>query len=449
MRSRLLLVPTLLGLVVGCGGGDESEAVDPPTLTQVAPATGPTGGGTAIVLTGTGFFDPAIVTIDGSGASSVTVVSPRLISCVTPPGAAGSASVQVTTDAGVAVLAAGFTYEAGPGLTSVAPASGPFAGGTAVTLTGSGFSAPASVTVGGLPLLGATVVDETTITGTTPPHPAGPADVVVTLGTTVLALPGAYAYTVPLFAADGKGGVAGNLWSVDSATGAATAIGPIGFAVTGLAWDPVAQVLYGATSAREASNGVDANGNVTAQLLTIDTATGAGTAVGPLVDPLGNGYVVGDLDWLLGVLVGLVAPAGTVADVVGISPLTGSVVASGTGFCSSGGCPYGMALSSTLAGALLLAPDGGQGQALYRLNPVTSVPEPVPGFPALTGGLAGGGFPALSFGGGTLFALEHVSTGSGTPGVATNLVRIDLVTGAIATVGPTAASLDALVATSK
>ena len=50
-----------------------------------------------------------------------------------------------------------------------------------------------------------------------------------------------------LYGATG-GEVNSNLYMVDTATGATTSIGPIGFAVTGLAVDPNSGTLYGSTS---------------------------------------------------------------------------------------------------------------------------------------------------------------------------------------------------------
>src|SRR5215208_1694056 len=74
-----------------------------------------------------------------------------------------------------------------------------------------------------------------------------------------------------LYAADGQGGIAGNLYIIDPANGAVVqTIGPIGFAVTGLAFHPGTGVLYGTTGAE----------NDPPALITINTSTGAGTLVG-------------------------------------------------------------------------------------------------------------------------------------------------------------------------
>jgi hypothetical protein len=66
------------------------------------------------------------------------------------------------------------------------------------------------------------------------------------------------------------------LWRVDPNTGAATAVGNTGFAITGLAQDPTTGILYGVSN----------NNSPLAPrtLLAIDPATGAATQVGPLGD---------------------------------------------------------------------------------------------------------------------------------------------------------------------
>ena len=70
---------------------------------------------------------------------------------------------------------------------SVSPATGPEGGGTAVTLTGLGFtSAPVDdVTFDGLSATSFTVMSDSEITAITPPHSAGSVDVVVDFGSSV------------------------------------------------------------------------------------------------------------------------------------------------------------------------------------------------------------------------------------------------------------------------
>lgn len=67
-----------------------------------------------------------------------------------------------------------------PTVNSIAPVSGPAAGGTAVTITGADFVAAATVSFGGVTATSVNVANETTITATTPSHIAGVVDIVVT-----------------------------------------------------------------------------------------------------------------------------------------------------------------------------------------------------------------------------------------------------------------------------
>lgn len=86
---------------------------------------------------------------------------------------------------------------AAPTVTSIAPARGSTAGGTAVTVTGTNFIAGASVTMGGAAASEVTVASATTVTARTPQHAAGAVDVVVTVGSRSGRLSGGFTYEVP------------------------------------------------------------------------------------------------------------------------------------------------------------------------------------------------------------------------------------------------------------
>ncbi len=66
-----------------------------------------------------------------------------------------------------------------PTVSAMSPASGTTAGGTPVTITGTGFLAGATVSFGGTAATGVTVANGTTITATAPAHAAGAVSVVV------------------------------------------------------------------------------------------------------------------------------------------------------------------------------------------------------------------------------------------------------------------------------
>jgi hypothetical protein len=72
------------------------------------------------------------------------------------------------------------TKIAAPVITLVAAATGSSAGGTAVTITGSGFGGATAGTIGGVALTSFVVVSDTSITGTTGAHAAGLVDVRIT-----------------------------------------------------------------------------------------------------------------------------------------------------------------------------------------------------------------------------------------------------------------------------
>jgi hypothetical protein len=172
-----------------------------PTLTTISPASGPVAGGTAVTLTGTSFAAGTTVTIGGTAATSVVVASATSITAVTPAGTAGARDVRVTLSGGQsATLTGGFAYVAPtPTLTAVSPASGPTAGGTALTLTGTNFAAGATVTVGGIAATSVVVSSSTRITAVTPAGTAGARDVRVTLsGGQSATRTGGFSYVAPV-----------------------------------------------------------------------------------------------------------------------------------------------------------------------------------------------------------------------------------------------------------
>ncbi|MEI9901089.1 MAG: IPT/TIG domain-containing protein [Hyphomicrobium sp.] len=90
------------------------------------------------------------VTFNGSAATAITVVNATTIPPPRPAHAAGVVNVAVTTPAGTGTGTNAFTYMPPPTFTSVSPNSGTTLGGTAVTITGTGFFAShTGVTFGG------------------------------------------------------------------------------------------------------------------------------------------------------------------------------------------------------------------------------------------------------------------------------------------------------------
>jgi len=81
-----------------------------------------------------------------------------------------------------------------PGIDSITPATGTTAGGTAVTISGHDFTGATAVTIGGTTVGSLVVVDDETITGTTPAKTAGAKDVVVTTPAGTDTLVGGFTY---------------------------------------------------------------------------------------------------------------------------------------------------------------------------------------------------------------------------------------------------------------
>ncbi len=83
----------------------------PPTITgPCVPATGPAGGGTSVGVPGTGFLGATSVGFAGVNATGMVVNSDISITCTTPPGATGAATVEVRHPAGNVSRANSFVY---------------------------------------------------------------------------------------------------------------------------------------------------------------------------------------------------------------------------------------------------------------------------------------------------------------------------------------------------
>jgi hypothetical protein len=170
-----------------------------PTLTAVSPASGPAAGGTTITLTGSNFVSGATVRVGGTPATNVALVSATRLTARTPAGTAGARDVQVTNPNGQSATRSGaFTYTGSTGaltVTSVSPQSGPAAGGTIVTVSGSGFVSGAAVRFGRLDAASVTFVSSTQLRVVSPQRTAATYDLnVVNPNGATATVPGGYTY---------------------------------------------------------------------------------------------------------------------------------------------------------------------------------------------------------------------------------------------------------------
>jgi hypothetical protein len=202
MKTRAALSALLLAALVcsACGGSPTTPTPPPvvvgPTVLSVAPAGGPTTGGTEVTISGANFATGAAVTIGGVTATNVRVVSSTSILAVTAAHQAGSADVTVTVAGGASTLSSAFTFVTlpPPTISGIVPASGSTTGGTTVTITGTNFATGATVAIGGVAATGVTVVNSTTLQAITGVHAAGAVDVVVTSNGQSATLSGRYSY---------------------------------------------------------------------------------------------------------------------------------------------------------------------------------------------------------------------------------------------------------------
>jgi Protein kinase domain/IPT/TIG domain len=264
--AAVVVVAAGTALAVGLAGhhGPPPPAMTLPAVTGVSPEGGTDVGGTTVTITGTGLSRATLVTFGGVAGriisrsdTQITVASPPSTGTVgitvttaaitadsgTRITGTGTVDVIVTTPTGASKLTAADQYTFGappPAVTGVSPDSGGTAGGTTVSITGTGLAGATGVTFGGVP--GRITSDSNTqITVTSPPG-TGTVNVTVTTpaGTSQTAVVGHYTYaaqpkrpqsisfTAPASAPAGgsatlpaSGGGSGNpvVFSVDRASG--------------------------------------------------------------------------------------------------------------------------------------------------------------------------------------------------------------------------------------
>jgi hypothetical protein len=242
----------------------------------------------------------------------------------------------------------------------------------------------------------------------------------------LLALAGSASAQGLLLGADGAGGHLSNLYVLNPDTGAVVrTVGPIGFAVTGLAIDPTTGTLYGVTGG--------GSGNTSApnptSLITINRTTGAGTLVGKeRSDNEGAADITSTPD---GTLFGWLEPS--IDDLATINKASGAATVVG----DSGLSTEGSGLASNAAGVLYFA-GGHDNGPLYTIDRNSGAATPGPDL----NGTENNTIPALAFdAAGTLFG----SSLRPKPFFTSNLITIDTTSGAIISKGASVDRLDALV----
>ena len=161
-------------------GTPDGVPVEAPAVTKVAPHEGPTTGGTKVTITGTNLTGATEVEFGSVAAKNVTVVSATSITAESPAGT-GTVNVTVTTPAGTSATSSAddFTYVSAPTVTKVEPNTGPEAGSTKVTITGTNFTGATAVKFGSVAAKSFTVSTATSITAESPAGTAGTVHVTV------------------------------------------------------------------------------------------------------------------------------------------------------------------------------------------------------------------------------------------------------------------------------
>jgi hypothetical protein len=157
-----------------------------PAVTKITPKRGPAAGGTSVTITGKNLSEATDVSFGSLPAASFTVNSATSITAVSPAQSAETVDVTVTAPGGTSAASIVDRFKFGPPtITAVAPNNGPAAGGTSVTVTGTGFATGTTATSFKFALTAAASVNcssQTECTVVSPAHKAGLVDVRATVG---------------------------------------------------------------------------------------------------------------------------------------------------------------------------------------------------------------------------------------------------------------------------
>jgi hypothetical protein len=314
------------------GGGQGAAYVqqsNSPYVTGVTPSLGPTSGGQAVTITGTGFTGATVVDFGTAAATSVVVVSATEITAKTPAGTAGTVDVTVTTSVSKSVTNPldQYTYVPAPTVTVVSPNAGPTAGGATVTITGTNFTGATLVDFGTTAATNLVVVSATEITVTDPAENAGVVNVIVTTpgGTSATSTADQFTYdALPII------------------TGVNPASGPL---AGGTSVTISGSNLAGATAVDFGANPATITG-ITANSISVTDPAGAAGTVNVSVTTPGGTSVISTSDQFT------YANLPTVTSVIPIvGPISGgtAVTITGTNFTGASAVDFG-----TLPGTLLV-----------------------------------------------------------------------------------------------
>jgi hypothetical protein len=232
-------------------------AAPAPVLSSLGTTTGSTAGGTQVIVTGSGFTGASEVLFGGVPSDNFVVNSDSQITAFSPSQDAGIVYVQVVTPSGTSAASSSdqFTYTnaTAPSVTGLSTSSGTTAGGTVVTVTGSGFTGATEVNFGSVEAESFQVLDDTTLVATAPAQAAGTCDLTVTTPSGTSATGSADKFTYTAAAAPSVTGVSPN---------SGTTPGGNAVTITGSGFTGATAVNFGSVAASDFT--VNSDGSLTA-----------------------------------------------------------------------------------------------------------------------------------------------------------------------------------------
>jgi hypothetical protein len=152
----------------------------------VKPVSGSAAGSTIVTISGTNLTGATAVTFGGTAAGKFEVKTVKGVTTITaesPAHEGGTFDVQVTTPGGTSAPSELDHFKFIPEVTSVIPNTGPAAGGTIVTVTGTGFALGSATAFkfGGTGAKSVNCGSATECTMESPKHAIGPVDVKATV----------------------------------------------------------------------------------------------------------------------------------------------------------------------------------------------------------------------------------------------------------------------------
>jgi formylglycine-generating enzyme required for sulfatase activity len=174
-----------------------------PTVTGLTPDAGPLAAGSVVTISGGHLLNAFQVTFGNRSGEIISNGATQLVVRVPVAKQASTVEVNVQT-AGGSSSAGSFSYHGAPTITSATPDKGGVAGGTLVTITGTGFFGSPSVRFGTIEALAVSVQSATQVTAVAPAGPSGTVDLTLTTESGYAVTESAFSYfdvTVPAWAA--------------------------------------------------------------------------------------------------------------------------------------------------------------------------------------------------------------------------------------------------------